>query len=66
MASNRFTYRNLKEESNKNLSSTVFAPIAVDYHSSPNLMFNKNCLLNINVHVFRRLISLHISYSLDT
>lgn len=66
MASNRFTYQNLKEESNKNLSSTVFAPIAVDYHSLPNLMFNKNCLLNINVYVFRRLISLHISYSLDT
>ena len=56
----------MSEESIENItkSDSNFAPNFVDHHSLPDMNFNWHCLIKNNISIPKKIISLHISYTL--
>ena len=56
----------ISEENIKNIikSDSNFAPAFVDHHLLPDINFNGHCLIKNNISIPKKLINLHISYTL--
>ena len=58
--------KEISEKSIKNPSESnnTFAPRLINSDPLPDVKFNGNCLINSNIFVFRKVINLHMSYTL--
>ena len=56
----------MSEESigNKTKPNSNFAPTFVDHHVLPDINFNEHCLINNNISIPKKVITLYISYTL--
>ena len=57
----------LSEESVENItkSDSNFAPTSVNHHLLPDIYFNGLCLINNNISIPKKVISLYVSYILN-